>query len=85
MNIVEYLRDSFRPPKVYMPMTEREAKALTNIIQVAKERLWIAESYPKRPAPSFDYMENLEDGDIQTINKSLKVLMEMLGKHRSDD
>lgn len=82
MKVLNYLHDCFKPPREFIPMTDVEMKALTNLIQVSKERLWIAESYPKRPTPSFDYTENLEESDLQTINNSIKIVCDVLNRQR---
>lgn len=65
-------------------MTEAEMKALTNLVQVSKERLWMASCYPKRPTPSFEYTEALADNDINTVTQSLKVVTELLQRHRHE-
>lgn len=83
MKVLNYLHDCFKPPREFIPMTDAEVKALTNLIQVSKERLWIAESYPKRPSPSFDYTEDLEDGDIDIVTQSLKIATELLQRHQN--
>lgn len=85
MKLIDYLHDCFKPPRVHMPMSDKEQVALTNLIQVSKERLWLAESYPKRPGPSFDYTETLENSDIDTINQSLKIATELLNKHKQHE
>ena len=81
MSILTYLKDSFQPPKVFLPVTEAEQKALTNLISVSKERVWLNSNYPKRPEAHFDYSEDLTPGDIDNINKSIEIVSHLLRKH----
>lgn len=81
MNILTYLKDSFHPPRVHLPVTETEQRALTNLISVCKERIWLNSNYPKRPEPSFDYSEDLTQADIDNINKSIEIVGHLLRKH----
>ena len=85
MKVLNYLHDCFKPPRVHMPITEQEQIALTNLIQVSKERVWLTDNWPKRPEPSFDYSEDLDENDIETINKSLKIVTSLLQKHKAND
>ena len=82
MSILTYLRDSFNPPKVLLPVTEGEQRALTNLIAVSKERIWLNSNFPKRPEPSFDYSEDLSQSDIDNINKSIEIAGLLLRKHQ---
>ena len=58
--------------------------ALTNLVQVSKERLWMASCHPKRPTPSLEYTEALEDKEINTVTQSLKVVTQLLQRHRHE-
>ena len=81
MSILNYLKETFHPPRVYLPVTETEQRALNNLISVSKERVWLNSNYPKRPEPSFDYSEDLTPDDIDNINKSIEIVGHPLHKH----
>jgi len=66
-------------------LSERELTALKNVIELAKERLWIADSYPKRPEPSFEFEEDLDDQEIQTCRESVDIILKTVHKYNSND
>lgn len=82
MSILSYLKETFDPPRVFLPVTEGEQLALTNLIAVSKERIWLNSNFPKRPDPSFDYSEDLSQSDIDNINKSIEIAGLLLRKHQ---
>lgn len=63
-------------------MNAVEIKALTNLMQVSKERLWMNDSYPRRPGTHFDYTEELAEQDIEIINQSINIVNDVLNRHR---
>lgn len=81
MSILSYLKETFHPPRVYLPVTETEQRALTNLISVSKERIWLNSNYPKRPEAHFDYSEDLTQNDIDNINRSIDIVGQLLRKH----
>lgn len=81
MSILSYLKETFQPPRVYLPVTETEQRALTNLISVSKERMWLNSNFPKRPEPSFDYSEDLTQDDLDNINRSIEIVSHLLRKH----
>ena len=71
MSFTSYLKQCFVPPRVLVAPTEAEQKALRNIITIAKERMWLAENYPKRPEPSMDFEAELTGEQVQVCQQSL--------------
>ena len=63
-------------------MSEQQRVAMLNLVQVAKERLWLASSYPKKPELSFDYTENITLEDETRIKQSIQTICDMV--HQSD-
>ena len=82
MNLIKYIKQCFDPPVIETPMSEQQRVAMLNLVQVAKERLWLASSYPKKPEPSFDYTENITLEDETRIKQSIQTICDMV--HQSD-
>ena len=59
-------------------LSETDVIALRNVIELAKERLWLADSYPKRPTPSFDFEEKMSDDEIETSSKSISSVQSII-------
>ena len=66
-------------------LDDRELAALRNVVELAKERLWIADSYPKHPEPSFDYEEEITPHDIETSRKSIEIVLKAVHKYYTND
>jgi len=63
----------------------RELAALKNVIELAKERLWLADSYPRRPEPSFDFEEQLEEQQIKTCRDSIDIILKAVHRYNTND
>jgi len=56
-------------------LSKVELVALKNVIAIARERLWLAEAYPKKPMMNLDFAEDLGGGAIETCKASIAVLI----------
>jgi len=66
-------------------LSEQELIALKNVIELAKERLWMADSYPKRPEPSFEFDEDISNHDIDTCRKSIELVLHAVHKYNVNE
>ena len=55
-------------------ITERELQAIKNLILLARERVWLAESYPRRPEYDAVFDESISLDKISVANESIKVV-----------
>ncbi len=55
-------------------ITERELQAIKNLILLARERVWLAESYPRRPEYDAVFDELISPEKIDVANESIKVI-----------
>lgn len=66
-------------------LSEPEVKALMNVIELAKERIWLAKSYPKRPEPSFDFTEDMGSHDIEVSERSIAMIQKAVHLYHTND
>ena len=75
MTFLNLLKDQVTAPARF---TESERVALKNVVNLARERLWLAESYPGPPSPSLDFDAQLTEDDVNNSKQSLLVLENLL-------
>jgi hypothetical protein len=78
MTFLDQLKDQLNPPRT--DITAAERVALKNLINLAKERIWLAESHPQLPPPSMDFEAVLTDQDIANSKESLIVIEHLQSK-----
>ena len=55
-------------------MTERELGAIKNILRLAEERLWLAESFPQKPVYDTKFDELINPQMMEHARESVKVV-----------
>ena len=81
MTFLNLLKDQVTVPARF---TESERVALKNVVSLAKERLWLAESYPGPPPPSLDFEAQLTEDDVTNSKQSLLVLENILNSFENE-
>ena len=74
MSFLSYLKQCFVPPRVQVAPTEAEQIALRNLVTIGKERLWLANNYPKQPEPSMEFESNMDCDQIDTCTQSIAIV-----------
>ena len=80
-SILDSLTDIFTPTDNTKIM-KHEIVALSNVISVAKERLWIADSLEAIEYDSDNFSEDVPVDTIRNIKQSIMVMEKFLEKHR---
>ena len=83
MTILDHLKDHITPPQPELSKTERVA--LKNIINLAKERIWLAESHPQIPPIHSEFEPVLTEQDITNSKQSLVVIGQLQSKLNDAD
>ena len=78
-----YIKHCFEPPVVEKPLTNRELAAMKNTITAAKERIWIADSHPRRPEPHMEYDLDIDDMSIDVLRQSIKIVEHTIITHQN--
>lgn len=86
MKMIQTLKNSFTTPLPNSGLTEIERVAMGNLIKVVEERLWIAASHPKKPAPidGREFSTTLEEVDVDLINKSIHVVKQLINQNTDE-
>jgi hypothetical protein len=66
-------------------LDKKELIALKNVIELAKERLWLAEAYPKKPEMSFEYDEQIQAPEIETCKRSIETILHAVHRYNTND
>lgn len=82
-DIIQYLKDCFKPPYIEKSLTDREMIALRNLILIANERVWLTSNYPKRPGAHMDYEEDLSAEREELLNSSVQVVKELMNRRNN--
>ena len=82
MSFFSYLKQCFAPPLIRVAPTEVEQIALRNLVAISKERLWLADSYPKQPAPSMEFQSNMDGEQIDTCQQSIAIVEQYINNFK---
>lgn len=85
MKLIETLKSSFIFPPSF-ELTDVEVKAIKNLVQVAKERVWLNENHDKR-IKDFDenFDETLTDDQVSIVNKSCEIVHGCINRYGTDN
>ncbi len=71
------------PQKSSIVLDARDVKALENLVEMTKERLWLSSAYPKRPSPSIDFEEKVTDHIAGITLESITVAENLIARQHS--
>jgi hypothetical protein len=67
-----------------LKLSKRELSAVKNLIALARERLWLAESHPKSPGLHAEFDELITKADIDTCKNSISIAKAVLTRYSNN-
>ena len=71
------------PQEGSIVLDARDVKALENLVAMTKERLWLSSAYPKRPKPSMDFEEKVNDHIAGITLESITVIENLIERQEA--
>lgn len=76
--LMKEFRYPFGNPSEDYLITDRELEALKNVLLLARERIWLGESYPKKPDYDTTFNEEIEDDSLEHARVSIQTLEDVV-------
>ena len=80
-DLKEDLKYPFGNPHKDNVPTARELKAINNLIQIARERIWLGTKNPGKPVWHEEFVEDLSDETVRIVEDSIAALEEVLDRN----
>ena len=79
--LIDDLKHPLKGVNAEFLITERELGAIKNLIRLAEERVWLAESFPKKPVYDTKFDELINPEMLEHARESIKVVDDL---HRNN-